>query len=212
LGIIERKEREKERRRADILASAEHLLFQHGLEHFTVEGVANEAEVSKATVYLYFKNKEDLLFTIFNKGHQLLYELIDQDFNQAPDNESKLATFFNAVVKYQKQYPDYFNMLFLFMANPIPVDTNDPAFKEHCEVDQVFLKKWIGVMQKEQERGIIRRDINTIPTLLILWMQIIVLIKMVSVELPLLHEQFGVTEQNLFEEYIDLTLRGLAVQ
>jgi TetR/AcrR family transcriptional regulator len=212
MGIIERKGREKERRRTEILEAAEHLLFKHGLDHVTIEGVANEAEVSKATVYLYFKNKEELLFTIFNKGHHLLYELIDKDLETAAVDESKFKIFFNAMVKFQKTYPDYFDMFFYFMVNPIPVDKHNAAYIEHCEVDQVYLKKWIDEIQRGQEQGIIRRDINPIPTLLILWMQIIGLIKMVAVELPVLAERFGVTEKSLFEEYIDLTMRGLAAK
>ena len=56
MGIAERKEREKLQRRNDIIDAAERLFFQHGFETPTMDDVAREAELSKGTLYLYFKS------------------------------------------------------------------------------------------------------------------------------------------------------------
>jgi AcrR family transcriptional regulator len=60
MGIQERKEREKEVRRQQILVAAKKVITHKGFAKATVEEIAKEAEISPGTIYLYFKNKEEL--------------------------------------------------------------------------------------------------------------------------------------------------------
>jgi AcrR family transcriptional regulator len=60
MGIQERKEREKERRRQQIIVAAKRVFSEKGFSKSTMEDIASEAELSPGTLYLYFKNKEEL--------------------------------------------------------------------------------------------------------------------------------------------------------
>jgi len=60
MGIRERKEREKERRRQQIVVAAKRVFATKGFGRATMEDIANEAELSPGTLYLYFKSKDDL--------------------------------------------------------------------------------------------------------------------------------------------------------
>ena len=60
MGIQERKEREKERRRQQIMVAAKRVFSEKGFNKATMEDIAQEAELSPGTLYLYFKNKEEL--------------------------------------------------------------------------------------------------------------------------------------------------------
>jgi len=64
MGITERREREKNERRQAILNCAMELVLTQGVEHVSMEDIAGKAELSKATVYLYFSSKEELLIEI----------------------------------------------------------------------------------------------------------------------------------------------------
>jgi AcrR family transcriptional regulator len=59
MGIEERKEREKMMRRRAILDAAKKVFVAKGFAGATMENIAEEAEFSPATIYLYFKNKDD---------------------------------------------------------------------------------------------------------------------------------------------------------
>jgi AcrR family transcriptional regulator len=61
MGISERREREKTERRRAILECAKELILVHGVQRVSMEEIAYKAELSKATVYLYFHSK-DILF------------------------------------------------------------------------------------------------------------------------------------------------------
>ena len=62
MGSSERKEKEKEIRRKDILDAAERIFFTKGYRSATMDDVAKEAEYSKRTVYVYFSSKEQIYF------------------------------------------------------------------------------------------------------------------------------------------------------
>ena len=74
-----RRLREKEQRYNTILKAAETLFAQKGYHQTSIEEIADLAEVSTGAVYLYFKNKEDLLITMMQEiGHQLRKLLGDE--------------------------------------------------------------------------------------------------------------------------------------
>ena len=66
--IAERREEEKERRRLEIIEAAEKLYAEKGWDAVTMDQVARVARLSRALLYVYFKDKEDLLFAITSRA------------------------------------------------------------------------------------------------------------------------------------------------
>jgi AcrR family transcriptional regulator len=73
MGIQERKEREKERRRQQIIVAAKRVFSEKGFNKATMEDIAREAELSPGTLYLYFKNKEELYASLSLRILQYLH-------------------------------------------------------------------------------------------------------------------------------------------
>ena len=63
-GALSRREREKAMHRQDIIQAAIAVFSEKGFYASTLDEIAQRAEFSKGALYLYFQNKEDLLFTI----------------------------------------------------------------------------------------------------------------------------------------------------
>ncbi len=82
MGIKERKEREKERRRQQIVVAAKKVFSDKGFNRATMDDIANEAEVSPGTLYLYFKNKEDLYASLSVRILQYLQIRVEQIVNE----------------------------------------------------------------------------------------------------------------------------------
>ncbi|MGH2569187.1 MAG: TetR/AcrR family transcriptional regulator, partial [Bacteroidota bacterium] len=78
MGIQERKEREKEHRREEILNAAQRVFFEKGLQTATMDEIAEVAELSKGTLYLYYKSKEDLYLAVMIRGLEILYNMFAQ--------------------------------------------------------------------------------------------------------------------------------------
>ena len=77
MGIQERKEREKERRRQQIIVAAKRVFSEKGFNKSTMEDIASEAELSPGTLYLYFKNKEELYASLSLRILQYLHIRVD---------------------------------------------------------------------------------------------------------------------------------------
>jgi AcrR family transcriptional regulator len=72
MGTPERRERERQRRRQEILDAAKKVFSRRGFKGATMEDIASEAELSTGTLYLYFKSKDELYFSLNMKILQFL--------------------------------------------------------------------------------------------------------------------------------------------
>lgn len=84
MGIQERKERERERRRQQIMVAAKRVFSLKGFTKATMEDIAKEAELSPGTLYLYFKNKDELYASLSLRILQYLLIRLEH-VNAEPD-------------------------------------------------------------------------------------------------------------------------------
>ena len=92
MGIQERKEREKERRRQQIMVAAKRVFSDRGFNKSTMEDIAQEAELSPGTLYLYFKNKEELYASLSLRILQYLLirvEHVNEEKDAGPEEKLK---------------------------------------------------------------------------------------------------------------------------
>ena len=83
MGIKERKQRERERRRQQIIVAAKRVFTEKGFNKATIEDIARNAELSPGTLYLYFKNKEELYASLSLRILQYLAIRVEHVKNEA---------------------------------------------------------------------------------------------------------------------------------
>lgn len=108
MSVAKWREREKEQRRTEIIDAAEKLFFSRGYDNVSMKDIAGEVELSKATLYLYFENKEELFFAIVLRGIQILYKLVKEGFNKEKTGIKKIEAFKNAYTGFINEYSNYF--------------------------------------------------------------------------------------------------------
>jgi len=89
-----RREREKQQRRASILAAAERVFAQHGFHGSSIDKIAAEAQYAAGTIYLYFKDKDALYSALFTSK---LSEMVDQVEQAATSGTDPLECLHNAI-------------------------------------------------------------------------------------------------------------------
>lgn len=89
MGIVERRIREKEERKKIILETTKRLIIEKGADSFSMQDVADAAELSKATLYLYFESKEAILVEIFRDAIEYFVEYVEE---RMPENASGLES------------------------------------------------------------------------------------------------------------------------
>ena len=107
--IAERREEEKERRRNEILDAAELLYAKHGWEAVTMDQVARTARLSRALVYVYFKDKDDLLFAIGERAMTLLRQRFAAALQTPGSGRDKVDAIGRAYMGYALEFKHFFD-------------------------------------------------------------------------------------------------------
>lgn len=121
--IAQRRVEEKERRRAEILDAAEALYAKEGWDLVTVDHVARGARLSRALVYVYFKDKEEILFAIGERAMCLLRDRFIAAAASQKLGMEKIEAIGRAYMGYAFEFPHYFDFCSKFNAhsgNPEP--------------------------------------------------------------------------------------------
>ena len=74
MGTTERRQREAQQRRQDILKAAQKVFWEKGFSGTTMPQVAAEAELAPGTLYLYFPSKDALYVELLVEGYDVLKE------------------------------------------------------------------------------------------------------------------------------------------
>jgi AcrR family transcriptional regulator len=209
MGVAERKEREKEYRRQEIISAAEKVFFKKGIDNATMDDVAEQAELSKATLYLYFSSKDEIYSAIFTKSQEALFKMIDKATAKVSNTREKIAVFLSTFISFQKKNPDYFEAFFYFLTKDVKIDEQNCYAKQRKKSGQEFLNNWVNVVQKGKDEGLIRENLNEIPVALILWIQLIGFLKIYPKLKKPMNKEFNVTEEGILSEYFELIFNGM---
>lgn len=114
MGISERRQREKEQRKTEITDAAERLFFLRGYEDVSMDDIARKVELNKATLYLYFENKETLFATIVLRGIRILEEKYRECREKPAPGIVKVALMGQAYYQFSTEYPDYLRLIHFF--------------------------------------------------------------------------------------------------
>ena len=114
MGIADRRQREKEQRKNQIVDAAERLFFSRSYEDVSMDEIAREVELNKATIYLYFKNKETLFATIVLRGIGILKEKYTECMEKQVPGIVKVALMGQAYYQFSQEYPDYLRMIHFY--------------------------------------------------------------------------------------------------
>ena len=86
---------DKEEKRCDIALSAITLFCEKGIQQTSIDQIAKSAGVAKGTIYLYFKNKEEIVFTIWDILTQQHEEAFHKRINTNMSEKEKILEYYN---------------------------------------------------------------------------------------------------------------------
>jgi AcrR family transcriptional regulator len=100
---LERKLQREKENRASILDAAESIFAQKGYNLTTVDDVAERAQFSKATLYKYFKSKQDIFMKIILKSFEEALESIREIQSKDINSEGKLRELISYIASYHQK-------------------------------------------------------------------------------------------------------------
>jgi AcrR family transcriptional regulator len=152
-----RREEERERRRAEMVDAAEALYAKVGWDAVTMDRVAKSARLSRALLYVYFRDKNDLLHAITERAlHDLRTRFIAAAAAQ-PKGIDKVEAIGRAYVQFQQENPYRFDACARFHAHQAE---GNPAEDACAAAGDAVMAVIVGALRQGQADGSIRQDIG----------------------------------------------------
>ncbi len=120
MGVIERREREKNIRRDCAIDAAMELYKEEGYHSITMEKIAERSELSRAALYIYFKNKDEILINAIVRHSDFFFEQLQTVYDEREKYKSELLEkLWETFEKYFEKDPDTFSLALYFHQNEI---------------------------------------------------------------------------------------------
>lgn len=206
--IAERRLEEKERRRAEILDATESVVAEVGWDAMTMDQVARKARLSRALLYVYFKDKQDLLFGTCERALTVLTQRFAEAAARQKRGLEQLNAIGRAYVAFSQEFPVYFEVMArceLLTPQPEP-DTNESAVIVHGDACKRLM---VDIIKAGVADGSIRPDVgdpNVVSNVLWGFMHGVLQLAATKANL-LLHD--GVSIQALVENALLLATRSV---
>lgn len=113
MGIRERRDRQKSVLRGEILEAARELFVKHGYESVSMRKIAEKIEYSPTTIYLYFKDKSELITAICEETFARLNKRINKVVETAPGPVEAIKAGLLAYIEFGLKHPNHYKMVFL---------------------------------------------------------------------------------------------------
>jgi AcrR family transcriptional regulator len=111
MGVKERKAREKERLKNLILDTSLKIFMQLGVEQTSMRKIAAEIEYSPATLYLYFKDKDEIFAALQERAFMKFMDKLNE-FDFIKDPLGRLKSIAQSYVEFAIQEPTLYDLIF----------------------------------------------------------------------------------------------------
>jgi AcrR family transcriptional regulator len=120
MGVTDRKEREKTEMRELITATAMRMFLEDGYAKTSIRSIAEAIEYSPGTIYLYFKDKDELLYEVQGEAYGRMFEVFKNEVI-SPDPLERLRQLGRAYINFGLENPELYDLMFIIRA-PMNVD------------------------------------------------------------------------------------------
>jgi TetR/AcrR family transcriptional regulator len=168
MSTQDRKERERDQRRRDIIEAAERLLVRKG-PHVTMEEIAADAGVAKGTLYLHFASKEDLFLALIGIGLDALHARFVEAASGGDDVIARIRSIGRAFVRFHDEQPQYFTLIHDWSHALSEAHASAGALHAVLRSSEKLWTMLAEVIRDGIDRGVLRNDISAFEMAIVLW-------------------------------------------
>jgi len=210
MGIKERREREKLQRQNDILDAAEKVFFEKGYNAAKMDDVAEAAELSKGTLYLYFKNKEELYFGLTYRALMNLRDRFSTVLKEEAAGLEKIVNIGRAFRAYSQEEPEYYKTIAQFEMAQMHATEEGERIMQNCHrAGKEVMELVAAAIIQGIEDGTVRNDIDPLRTAFLLQGLSNGVIQLMTREGKHIEQLEGFETEDLLEDFISMMIRGL---
>lgn len=207
--MARRKKEPKSVHRENIAAAASALFMEKGITATSMNDIAKTAGYSKATLYVYFENKEEIIGFLVLDSMKKLYSYITSALEQQEATKTRYDLICRGLVLYQEEFPFYFKMVL----DKINIDFESrnylPEEKETYQVGEEINEKLKDFLISGTKRGDLRDDLKIMPTIFHFWGMLSGLIQFASNKEEYIENVLHLSKNQFLEYGFDMLYRSI---
>ncbi len=133
-----RRQREIAMMKESILSAAGDLFQEHGYEQTTLRKIAQSIDYNPATIYNYYKNKEELFFALQENAFQQFYKEFIDLHDSKLKAEQKLRKMGEAYIRFAVENPLHYELMFIMRKPMNAAEELDPEWKIGAQVFELL--------------------------------------------------------------------------
>lgn len=184
----------------------EKLFEEKGFEATSMDDIAQKLEISKSTLYVYFKSKQLIWDSIVCKYmEQLLEDAKKAAEGKGTFEERYYQLCFDIADKFEK-HP----MFYKATLNKISMDMEQEVYKKIYETGEQTNEAIADFIRSGIEEGIVRKDIDIYPAVIMMWSSISGIISMANDKEEYLKIRFNLTKEEYLKKAFKMLLEGVS--
>lgn len=197
--------------RESIAAAASALFLEKGIAATSMDDIAKAAGYSKATLYVYFENKEEIVGILVLGSMKKLYDCIDSALAAQESTRTRYDLICKGLVQYQEAFPFYFEMAL----GKINVDFENrdylPEEKETYLVGEKINEKLKDFLIEGMEKGDLRKDLEMLPAIFHFWGMLSGIIRLAANKEAYIGKAMDLSKEQFLEYGFSMLYRSIAV-
>lgn len=205
-----RKKEPRSVHRENIAFAASVFFMEKGIAETSMDDIAKAAGYSKATLYVYFENKEEIVGILVLGSMKKLYDYIASALAQQESTKSRYGLICRGLVRYQEEFPFYFDMA-LSKIN-IDFENRDylPEEKETYRVGEEINEKLRDFLTAGMENGELRDDLEIMPAIFHFWGMLSGMIQLAANKEAYIEKAMGLSKGQFLDYGFSMLYRSIA--
>lgn len=198
--------------RKNIVSAASALFMERGITATSMDDIAQAAGYSKATLYVYFENKEELVSILVLNSMKKLFDYISSALTQHEGTEEKYRFICRGLVQYQEEFPFYFKMV-LDKIN-IDFESRDylPEEKETYQIGEEINEQIRFFLLSGMEKGDLRGDLEIMPAIFNFWGMLSGIIQLAASKEEYIKKSMNLSKKEFLEYGFSLVYHSIAIK
>ena len=207
-----RKKEPRSVHREKIVSAASALFMEKGIAATSMDDIAKAAGYSKATLYVYFENKEEIVGILVLNSMKKLYDYISSALIQHETTKARYDFICRGLVQYQEEFPFYFKMVL----DKINIDFEGkeylPEERETYQIGEEINEKIKNFLLSGMEKGDLRNDLDIMPAIFNFWGMLSGIIQLAANKEEYIKKSMGLSKIKFLEYGFSLVYHSIAIK
>ena len=164
--------------RGSILAAAERLFAEKGTEKTTMDDIARESEYSKATLYVYFQSKEEIVNAILLSSMVLLQKKIQAAVEHYGNWFHAYDAVCEAIIRFYGENPAAYESTYIALTTDVDESSLDKGTRDILQVADATNAMLANFLRQGAAEGVVRIALPPDETVVLFWAALSGMVKM----------------------------------